>query len=89
MASSELKTMGKQKGLSLRQIRLDFSFVNLRLLHIGHTNHNYVRLMNGFGHFRHFETMLLGDTNRLASFVKANDDLATAILEIQGVGVSL
>ncbi len=53
----------------------------------GHKNH--VGAADGFGGADDFKAVGLGDGNGFAAFVKADDDVAAAVLEVEGVGVAL
>ena len=81
--------MGKEKRFSFFQVGLDFIFVNLGLFHVGNANHDDVGPPDCLRNFDHLEPVPLGHTDRLASLVKTDDDLAAAFLEVQGMGVTL
>ena len=44
---------------------------------------------HGFARAHHFKSLGLGHGNGFAALIQADDDLAPAVLEVQGVGVAL
>ena len=83
------KAMGEQQGLALGEVRQDVLHVDVRLLHVGQSDHDHVGATDRLGGIDDLEAVLLGDGAGLGARVEADDDLAAAVLEVQRVGVAL
>ena len=83
------ETVREHQCLALGQIRLDVLLVALGLLGIGQRDHDDVGAFDGFGGGDDFKAFFLRDGDGLAAFVKADEDLKAAVLEVERVGVAL
>ena len=83
------KTVGKQKRLARGQVRRDVALVGPGLFGVGNGHENDIGAADGFAGADHFKTFGLGHGNGLAPLIKADDDLAAAVLEVERVGVAL
>jgi hypothetical protein len=83
------KPVRKKQSLARRQIGRDVLLVNPRLLGVGNGHKDDVGAPDGFPSADNLEAVRLGHGRRFAAFVKADDDVASAVLQIQCVGVAL
>ena len=83
------KTMGEEQRLARREVRFDVFLVDLALLGVRQPDEDHVGLFHGLGGRDDLETGLLGDRDRLAALIEADDHVETGILEVQRVGVAL
>ena len=79
----------KEQRFALGEIRRDVLLVGGRLLGVGNADHDHVGKPHGLGGVIHRKPVLFGDLAALAAGIQANDDLAAAVLEIQGMSVTL
>ena len=83
------KSVREQQRFALGQIRRDVLLVSLRLLGVRQRHKNHVRLLHRFAGGDDLKSFFPRDRDGLAAFVKADDDLEAAVLEIERVGVAL
>ena len=83
------EAVAEEEGFPFFQVGSDVLVINRRDLGIGYGDEDDVGLLHGGGGVHHFKPEFLGDRDGSASFVEANDDVGTALLEIEGVGVAL
>ena len=74
------ETVREQECFPLDQVGCDVRFVNSSLLGVRQSNKDYVRLLNGFRCGNDFESFVFGNGDRFATFVKADDDVASTFL---------
>jgi hypothetical protein len=83
------KAVREKEGFALREIRQDILLVNVRLLHVGKADHHHVCPTHRFSGIEDFKAVLLGDRLGLRAGIKADDDLAAAVLQIERMGMAL
>ena len=83
------KAVREQQRFALGQVRRDVLFVSRGLLRVRQRDQDHIRAPNGFGGGHHFKALFLRDRDGFAALVKADDDLATAVFEVERVGVAL
>jgi len=83
------EAMAEEQGLAGLEVRGNVLLVDRGDDEVGDGHHDDVRLLHGFGRVKNLEAELLGDRAALALGVEADDDLDAALLEIEGMGVSL
>ncbi len=81
--------MREQQGLARCQVRRDVFPVSGGLFRVRQGNKNNVGAANGFGRGDHLEPFFPRDPDGFAAFVKADDDPATAVFEVERVGMAL
>ncbi len=85
----DVEAVCEHQHIALDQPFFDGAIVYLALQLVGDQHHDNIR---GLGHLisgRHLEASLLGIAPRLATLKLTHHDLASAILEVQGVGMTL
>ena len=83
------EAVAEEEGLALGEVGLDGLLVGLGLLGVGQRDEDHVGPFHGFAGFIDFEAFFLGDGDRLAAVVEADDHLGAGFLEVQRVGVAL
>ena len=83
------ETVAEEKGFTLGEMGEDGARVDVSLFHVGQADHDNIGAANGFAGLDDLEAMGLSDGFRFGSSVKANDDLAAAVLQIERMGVAL
>ena len=79
----------KEKCLALRKVWFDVLLVSRRLLGIWNSDHDYVCQADSLIGVVNLEARFLGDVAALGFRVKADDDIASAFLKVESVGVAL
>ncbi len=83
------KPCEKTSVLPPGQVGLDVLLVCRRLLGVGQCDHDHIGAFDGFRGADDFKAFFLRHRNGLAAVVKADDDLETAVLEVERVRVAL
>ena len=83
------EAVAEEKGVSGMEIRSDIFFIDLGDDEVGNGHHDHIGLLDCFCGVENLEAELLGDLAAFALGVKSNDDLDAALLEVEGMGVSL
>ena len=83
------EAVGEQECLAGLEVRLDVFFVGGGLLGVGDGDHNHLGAAHGLVGVEHFKAGLLRDFAALGFWIEADDDFATALFEVQRVGVAL
>ena len=81
--------MGKGKGAAFFEVRTDFVLIDIGLFFIRDEDHGDVRFSNRFTDRLDGKTRFSGSFCGMAVLIKPYDNIYTAFLEIQGMGVSL
>ena len=81
--------MGESEGTAGLQVRADFGLVDIGLFFIGDEDHRDIGFGNSFCHGFDFETCSAGHIDGFAALVQADDDIDTAFLQIQRMGMAL
>jgi hypothetical protein len=79
----------KKERLTFGKIRFNLVFVDISLFHVGHANHDDVGLLDSLRDLHNLKAMSLGDSDRLTALVQTDDDIASTILEVQGMSMAL
>jgi hypothetical protein len=85
----DIETVGKEDGLTSAQMGGNAFFVNRRHISVGEIEHEDVACLRGVFSRYDLQSFGLSFGPGLATFVKADRDIDTAVSEIQGVGVAL
>ena len=83
------EAVAKKEGLALGEIGQNGAGVDVGLLHVGQTDHDDVGPANGFTGLDDLEAVRLGDRLGFRALIKADDDLAAAVLQVERMGVAL
>ena len=83
------KSVTEEQGMTGVEIRCDVLLVDLGDGEVGNGNEDHISLLYGLGSVKNFEAELLGDSAALALGIETYDDLDSALLEIEGMSVSL
>ena len=83
------KTVTEEEGVARVEIRSDILLVDTWDREIRHGDKDHIGALHGLRRVIDFETELLGDGAALALGIETNDHLDAALLEVEGVGVSL
>ncbi len=83
------RTVRKQKRFAFRQIWRDILFISGRLFRIGNRHENHVTAFHSLRSRDDFKSFFFGDGNGFTSFVKADDDFAAALFQIERVRMAL
>ena len=81
--------MTEEEGLAFYEVGQDVRVVNFWNFGVRSCDENDIRFLNRFGGVTDFETVFLGHRTRLRFCVKTDDDFASAVFEVESVGVSL
>ena len=83
------KAVRKKKSFALGEIRCDVLFIHCRNDGVGSRDKNHISSFHRIGRVHDFEAKLLGHLAGLRLLVKTDDDIKSAVLEVQRVGVAL
>jgi hypothetical protein len=83
------EAVAEDQGLALGEVGQDVALVDGRLLHIGQADEDHVGATDRLGGVVHLEAVLLRDRARFRAGIEADDHVASAVLQVQRVGVAL
>jgi len=83
------EAVAEEESVTRVEIWGDILLIDLRDCEIGNSHKDHVGLLDCIGRVKNLETEFLGDSSALALGVEADDDLDAALLEVEGMGVSL
>ena len=83
------KAVTEEQRVAGMKIRRNVLLIDLRDGEVRHSDKDHICELDGLSCIINLEPLLLGNGAALALGVKTNDDLDSALFEIEGVGVSL
>jgi len=83
------EAVAEEEGVPGMEIGGDILLIDLGDDEVGDSHHDHIGLLDCLGGVKNLEAELLGDLTAFALWVKSDDDLDAALLEVEGMGVSL
>ena len=88
-AEVDAQAVREQQAFALGKIGRDILLVDAGLFHVGQTDHDDVGAAHGLGGVENLEPVLPRDLPGFRAGIQADDDVAAAVLQIEGMGVAL
>jgi hypothetical protein len=85
----DIESMSKSKCTAVLQIRTDFRFIYISLFFIRNQDHRDIRFSNSFCNAFYCKSCIAGFFYGFAAFIQTDDNIDTAVSQIQCMGVTL